>query len=40
MHILLQLHALRVLNLSKVSERLHLEGPPAQHEVRLCESKQ
>ena len=31
--ILLQLHALRVLDLSKVSERLPLDGPPAQNEV-------
>lgn len=32
--ILLQLHALRVLDLSKVSERLPLDGPTAQNEVR------
>ena len=32
-HILLQLHSLNILDLSKVSERLPLEGPPLPNEV-------
>ncbi len=32
-HILLQLHSLSILDLSKVSERLPLEGPPLPNEV-------
>ena len=36
--ILLQLSALRVLDLSKVSERLPLDGPPAQNEVSTLDS--
>ena len=35
--ILLQLHALRVLDLSKVSERLPLDDPTAQNEVRTLD---
>ena len=35
--ILLQLHALRVLDLSKVSERLPLDGPTTQNEVRTLD---
>ena len=34
-HTLLQLHALRILDLSKVSERLPHEGPPLPNEVTL-----
>ena len=35
-HTLLQLHALRVLDLSKVSERLPHEAPPLPNEVTLA----
>ena len=35
-HTLLQLHALRILDLSKVSERLPHEGPPLPNEVTLA----
>ena len=35
-HILLQLQNLRILDLSKISERLPLEGSPLPNEVRCC----